>query len=113
MELVTYLRPFIALFAVVLLISAVAWLVKRLGIADKFTGAAVKGRHLSVEEVLMLDTKRRLVLVRRGDTGHLLLLGTHTDIIVETGITLTAPVAEKTEDKAVIERIKHEPRLSA
>lgn len=34
-----------------------------------------------------MDGKRRMVLVRRDDTEHLLLLGTATETVIETGIT--------------------------
>lgn len=47
-------------------------------------------RRLSVEEILPLDGRRRLVLVRRDDTEHLLLLGHDGDRVVEAGIAAEA-----------------------
>ena len=37
-------------------------------------------------EVLAIDGKRRLVLVRRDDTEHLLLIGGEADLVIERGI---------------------------
>ncbi len=36
---------------------------------------------------MALDSRRRLVLVRRDRTEHLVLLGTNADIVVERGMT--------------------------
>ena len=53
-------------------------------------------RRLSVQEVLSLDSKRRLVLLKRDGVEHLLLLGLNDDVVVETGIVPPAeqPAAE-------------------
>lgn len=41
-------------------------------------------RRLQLVETLPLDTKRRLVLVRRDDREHMLLIGGATDVIIES-----------------------------
>jgi flagellar protein FliO/FliZ len=43
-------------------------------------------RRLSIVEVLPIDGKRRLVLLRRDDVEHLVLIGTHDDLVVESAI---------------------------
>jgi|GEM_PF-4506100 len=45
------------------------------------------GRRLDVLEGAVIDSKRRLVLVRRDNVEHLLLIGATQDLVVETGIT--------------------------
>jgi hypothetical protein len=50
-----------------------------------------RGQRLAVVEYREIDRSRRLVLVRRDQTEHLLLIGGHSDVVVETG--LAAPVA--------------------
>ena len=80
-----------ALFAVVALIFAVAWIAKRLGLGGRIASARGK-RRLSVQEVLPLDSKRRLVLLKRDGVEHLLLIGINDDLVVETGI---APPQDK------------------
>lgn len=43
-------------------------------------------KRLSVVEFQQIDHKRRLVLVRRDDKEHLLVLGPEGETVVETGI---------------------------
>ena len=74
-----------ALFLVVALIFAVAWLAKRLGLGGRIATGRGK-RRLVIQEVLPLDSKRRLVLVKRDDVEHLVLIGLTADVVVETGI---------------------------
>lgn len=49
-------------------------------------------RRLEVVETVSLDGKRRLVLIRRDDVEHVLMIGGPVDVVVETGIR-TVPSA--------------------
>ncbi|HEV3177235.1 MAG TPA: flagellar biosynthetic protein FliO [Stellaceae bacterium] len=94
MGLDTYLRFLIALVLVVGMIGALAWVVRRFGWANRFVAPAGKKR-LAVLEVLPLDGKRRLILLRRDAAEHLILLGTEGDLLIETGIAAErAPASE-------------------
>ncbi len=87
MDLESYLRFLAALILVVALIGAAAWAARRLGFAGRLP--SVRGRaarRLGVVEYMALDPKTRLVLVRRDDTQHLLLLGAAGPVVVERGI---------------------------
>ena len=84
MDVVSGLRFVLALVVVLGLIAALAWILRRYG-AGRVTLGAGKGR-LGVVEAAHIDAKRRLVLIRRDDTEHLLLLGPTTETVVETGI---------------------------
>lgn len=87
-----YWRFVAALVLVIALIFAVAWVAKRLGLGGRI--AVTRGkRRLSIQEVLSLDGKRRLVLLKRDGIEHLLLLGINEDLLVETGIAPTADTA--------------------
>lgn len=55
-------------------------------------------RRLSVVEITPLDGRRRLVLLRRDDREHLVILGATGETVVETGIT--APVADEKKNDA-------------
>ena len=80
-----YWRFVLALVLVLALIFAVAWIAKRLGLGGRMATARGK-RRLSIEEVLSLDAKRRLVLLKRDGIEHLVLLGIGSDVVIETGI---------------------------
>jgi Flagellar biosynthesis protein, FliO len=67
-------------------------------IVYKLIGGSVRGRRgsrLGISEYHELDKARRLVLVRRDDVEHLLLIGGAHDIVVESGIgsALSQPAA--------------------
>jgi flagellar protein FliO/FliZ len=80
-----YFRFVVALAFVLALIGAMAWLARRFGFAPppRLPG---QPRRLKLIETLALDARRRLVLVRRDQTEHLLLVGGATEVTVETGI---------------------------
>lgn len=48
-------------------------------------------RRLSVSEQFNIDSRRRLILVRRDDVEHLIMTGGPVDIVLETGITAPPP----------------------
>jgi len=43
--------------------------------------------RLSISEVASVDSRRRLVLVRRDDVEHLVMTGGPVDVLIETNIT--------------------------
>ena len=85
LALLDYLRFISALVFVLALIGALAWVVRRFGLGGGLGVPRSHGR-LAIVEVAALDTRRRLVLVRRDTTEHLLLLGPTSELVVETGI---------------------------
>ena len=92
MEYDDYLRFLAALVFVLGLITLIAWAARRFGLGGKLTPNSGKDRRLSVVEVVVLDSRRKLVLVRRDRTEHLVLLGSGPDLLLESGIA--APEAE-------------------
>lgn len=86
-DFATYLQFALALVFVLALIGVFAILARRFGFG---TGAPLKRgqrRRLAVVEALALDGKRRLLLVRRDATEHLVILGPTSETVVERGIT--------------------------
>jgi flagellar protein FliO/FliZ len=90
MDLEVYFRFLLALAFVLGLIMALAWAARRFGFGGSFTSLRNRSTRLSVSETLMLDGKRRLVLVRRDDREHLLILGPAGETVVESGIPALA-----------------------
>ena len=56
-----------------------------------------RGQRLGISEYHEIDKTRRLVLVRRDETEHLILIGGAQDLVVESGITLASSREEPHE----------------
>ncbi|MET4256728.1 flagellar protein FliO/FliZ [Bradyrhizobium sp. S3.12.5] len=83
---------FIVAFIVVLaLIGVAAWLVRRFA-TTRLGANTQRGRmpRLAVIDAAAVDGRRRLVLVRRDNVEHLLMIGGPTDIVVEPNIVRAA-----------------------
>ncbi|HWK94316.1 MAG TPA: flagellar biosynthetic protein FliO [Pseudolabrys sp.] len=87
---------FIAFAAVLALIALTAWLVRRFA-ADRLGGANARGRQprLAVIDAATVDARRRLVLIRRDNVEHLMMIGGPTDVVVEQNIVRAAPAAPR------------------
>src|SRR5262245_23706177 len=86
---------FFAFVAVLALIGGAAWLVRRF--ANNRLGAnTARGRmpRLAVIDAAAVDGRRRLVLVRRDNIEHLLMIGGPSDIVVETNIVRAMPARD-------------------
>jgi len=85
------LKAVLVLAIVIGLIVLVFWLVRRFG-GDRLGGGATRGRQprLAVIDAAMVDGRRRLVLIRRDNVEHLLIIGGPTDVVVEQNIVRAA-----------------------
>lgn len=99
-ELPTAAKFFIAFAVVIGLIALTAWAVRRFG-AARLGGGAARGRQprLAVIDAAPVDGRRRLVLIRRDNIEHLLMIGGPSDLVVEPNI-----VRASTRDAARTER---------
>lgn len=80
-------RFFLAFLIVLGLIGITAWAVRRFG-AGRLGGGSTRGRQprLAVIDYASVDGRRRLILVRRDNVEHLLMIGGPTDVVVEPNI---------------------------
>lgn len=78
---------FLAFVIVLGLIGATAWAVRRFG-SGRLGGVGIRGRQprLGVVDYASVDARRRLILVRRDNVEHLMMIGGPTDIVVEANI---------------------------
>jgi flagellar protein FliO/FliZ len=83
---------FIAFVIVLALIGVAAWLVRRFAGSSLGSGSN-RGRmpRLAVIDAAAVDGRRRLVLVRRDNVEHLLMIGGPTDVVVEPNIVRSMP----------------------
>jgi len=69
-------------------------------------GGGRRGRRIGVVETHALDRERRLVLVRRDDVEHFLLIGGENDLLIEEGIP---PEVDAGEEPVAFQRPSLEP----
>lgn len=93
MQALTFVFAFVAVLA---LIGAAAWLVRRFA-GNRLGANTNRGRmpRLAVIDAAAVDGRRRLVLVRRDNIEHLLMIGGPTDIVVEPNIVRASPVRDQ------------------
>jgi flagellar protein FliO/FliZ len=82
---------FLAFVIVLALIGATAWAVRRFG-SGRLGGVGMRGRQprLAVIDYASVDGRRRLILVRRDNVEHLVMIGGPTDVVVESNIVRAA-----------------------
>jgi flagellar protein FliO/FliZ len=84
MEWKSLLTSLLALVFVLCLIGITSYLIRRLGSGHLRVTPLEKGpKRLGIVEVMNLDVRRRLVLVRRDNTEHLLLLAPDRELLIE------------------------------
>lgn len=89
----------ISLLFVIALILGLALIIKKYALPNSPNNPLFKRnskRRLEMIEQLPLDHKSRLVLVRRDNQEHLLMLGQTSDLVIETNI-VAKPKAVETE----------------
>jgi hypothetical protein len=88
-----------ALVAVLIVVKAV----RRASSGTFVAGGRNRKTRLAIMDATAVDSHRRLVLVRRDDVEHLLLIGGSNDVVVEQNIRLNAPVRRPAPAEAAIQ----------
>ena len=91
---------FFSFVAVLALIGLAAWLVRRFA-GNRLGANTNRGRmpRLAVIDAAAVDGRRRLVLVRRDNIEHLLMIGGPTDIVVEPNIVRGVPGRDQMQQR--------------
>ncbi|HTQ82185.1 MAG TPA: flagellar biosynthetic protein FliO [Pseudolabrys sp.] len=84
-EMPLAVKFFIAFAVVLALIGLTAWLVRRFG-SNRLGTSRGRQPRLAVIDAAAVDGRRRLVLIRRDNIEHLLMIGGPTDLVVEPNI---------------------------
>ena len=75
---------------------------KKVGLAGQSMLPGAKKR-LKVVEYLPIDHKRKLVIVRRDDKEHLLVLGPNSELVVESNLPAKdTPVLEIVKEQKIV-----------
>jgi len=109
----TQLTFFFAFVVVLALIGAAAWLVRRFA-GNRLGANANRGRmpRLAVIDAAAVDGRRRLVLVRRDNVEHLLMIGGPTDIVVEPNIVRAMPSRDQAPQRPNVGGAELPPRVA-
>jgi hypothetical protein len=109
----TQLTFFFAFVVVLALIGAAAWLVRRFA-GNRLGANANRGRmpRLAVIDAAAVDGRRRLVLVRRDNVEHLLMIGGPTDIVVEPNIVRAMPARDQVPPRPNVGGAELPPRVA-
>ena len=104
---------FIAFVAVLALIGVAAWLVRRFA-GNRLGANPNRGRmpRLAVIDAAAVDGRRRLVLVRRDNVEHLLMIGGPTDIVVEPNIVRAIPGRDQVPPRSGVGGAEPPPRIA-
>src|SRR5579859_1472158 len=106
----TFIFAFVAVLG---LIGLAAWLVRRFA-GNRLGASTQRGRmpRLAVIDAASVDGRRRLVLIRRDNTEHLLMIGGPTDIVVEPNINRSGSNAPTAREPRPIPTADIPPRAS-
>lgn len=110
MQALTFLFAFVA---VLVLIGLVAWLIRRFA-SNRLGANTNRGRmpRLAVIDAAAVDGRRRLVLVRRDNVEHLLMIGGPTDIVVEPNIVRAMPGRDQLPPRPAVAPADVQPRIA-
>lgn len=95
------MKSFFAFAFVMSLMFLFSWLLRRFGFSGQALLPGAK-RRLKIVEHLPIDSRRKLVLVRRDDREHLLVIGPNGETVVEAGIPVKDNVVEISLQKDVV-----------
>jgi flagellar biogenesis protein FliO len=110
MQALTFFFAFVAVLA---LIGAAAWLVRRFA-GNRLGANTNRSRmpRLAVIDAAAVDGRRRLVLVRRDNVEHLLMIGGPTDIVVEPNIVRAIPGRDQMSPRPAVGGAEPQARIA-
>src|SRR5450432_2723997 len=113
-EMPLLVRFFIALVFVVVSIFAVLWAVRRFFGGGTPGAASARGRQprLAVIDAATVDTRRRLILIRRDNVEHLLMIGGPTDVVIEPNIVRAMPARDQMPQRQGVGGAEPPPRIA-
>ncbi|UXM94081.1 flagellar biosynthetic protein FliO [Bartonella sp. HY329] len=83
-QIVSYAAYFVA---AIIVLWVIILIIKRITRGTYVVGGKDREARLSVRDAAPIDSKRRLVLIKRDNIEHLILIGGPTDIVIETNIS--------------------------
>ena len=105
---------FVLLFILVIALLLIVFAILRRVTGGTFVaGGRNRQVRLSVTDAAAVDNRRRLVLVRRDDVEHLILIGGPSDLVIEQNIRQFAKQPSRAEPAAHAAPAEPEPRAAS
>lgn len=110
----TLLTAIIIVAVALLALVGVFWLIRNRASSTFIRGGKNRQPRLAVLDATAVDTRRRLVLIRRDDVEHLVMIGGPTDIVIESRIPQAeqSRVPSQAEQKAPPPVPPQQPRMA-
>jgi flagellar protein FliO/FliZ len=89
----------LAFVVILIFIGVIAWVIRRIARGRRGSAARTRQPRLAVLDTIMVDTRRQLVIIRRDNIEHLLMIGGGSDLVIETNI-VRASTANAGRDNA-------------
>lgn len=96
----------VAVILLLVVVLVVLRLLRNLSSGTFIAGGRNRAPRLAVVDAAAIDNQRRLVLVRRDEVEHLILIGGPTDVVIEQQIRIAPPVVTGTR---AAEKVRAEP----
>jgi Flagellar biosynthesis protein, FliO len=77
-------------------LAIVFWFLKNRPSSPFVRGGRNRQPRLAVMDAAPVDVRRRLILVRRDNVEHLIMIGGPTDVVIESGIAVSMPKGDET-----------------
>lgn len=84
-------QAFVALVIVVVVIMIALFIYRTVNLPRFGSGGRGKQARLAITDAAAVDQRRRLVLIRRDDVEHLVMIGGPADVVIESNIRRNAP----------------------
>jgi len=85
----------LAFILVLALIGIIAWAVRRVAKQRLGTAARARQPRLAVLDTAAVDARRQLVIIRRDNVEHLLMIGGGSDLVIESNIVRGSPASAR------------------
>ncbi|MBC7283027.1 flagellar biosynthetic protein FliO [Hoeflea sp.] len=107
----TLLTAIVIVTIALLALVGVFWVIRARASSTFIRGGKNRQPRLAVLDATAVDTRRRLVLIRRDDVEHLIMIGGPTDIVIESRIVHPAheQTAPPPRPKAAAQKIEPQP----
>ncbi|MEM5492080.1 flagellar biosynthetic protein FliO [Hoeflea sp. AS16] len=96
----TLLTAIIIVAIALMALVGVFWIIRNRSASTFIRGGKNRQPRLAVLDATAVDTRRRLVLIRRDDVEHLVMIGGPTDIVIESRIARPDQVAASQQQRA-------------